>query len=99
MNKDGETLSPAKASLNADVDVEIVDDEGPVPTEEEKITLRRVPGKVKAVGYMLCFIDGANNASYYGVTGVFTNFIQRPLPAGGNGAVSHSSLFPNPNIS
>jgi hypothetical protein len=91
-NTDGESLSPAKTSLN--VDVEIVDDEGPAPTEEEKITLRRVPGKVKAVGYMLCFIDGANNASYYGVTGVFTNFIQRPLPAGGNGAVSQSSLFP-----
>ncbi|RSH82130.1 hypothetical protein EHS25_006063 [Saitozyma podzolica] len=84
VNKDGESLSPVKTSLN--IDVEVVDEEGPAPNEEEKITLRRVPGKVKAVGYMLCFIDGANNASYYGVTGVFTNFIQRPLPAGGNGA-------------
>ncbi|ORY25526.1 POT family-domain-containing protein [Naematelia encephala] len=56
------------------------------PTEEERETLRRVPGHVNAAGYMLCFIEGANNASYYGVSGVFTNFIQRPLPAGGNGA-------------
>lgn len=62
--------------------------EGPAPTEEEKATLRRVHGKINATGYVLCFVDGANNASYYGVTGVFTNFIQRPLPAGGNGAVS-----------
>ncbi|KAG6830565.1 hypothetical protein H0H92_016016 [Tricholoma furcatifolium] len=28
----------------------------------------------------------AERASYYGCSGVFTNFIQRPLPAGGNGA-------------
>lgn len=55
------------------------------PTEDEKRTLRKVAGPVSWSGYMLCFIEGANNASYYGVTGVFTNFIQRPLPEGGNG--------------
>ena len=62
--------------------------EGPSPTEAERKSLRRVHGKINGAGYVLCFVDGANNASYYGVTGVFTNFIQRPLPAGGNGAVS-----------
>ncbi|OCF72197.1 hypothetical protein I204_07462 [Kwoniella mangroviensis CBS 8886] len=66
---------------------EVEDDfEGDVPTEEEKATLRKVPGKVNAAGYALCFVEAANYASYYGVTGVFLNFIQRPLPAGGNGA-------------
>lgn len=28
----------------------------------------------------------AERASYYGCTGLFTNFVQRPLPQGGNGA-------------
>ncbi|KAK5130759.1 hypothetical protein LTR08_001704 [Meristemomyces frigidus] len=55
------------------------------PTEKDKQTLRKVAGPVSWSGYMLCFIEAANNASYYGVTGVFANFIQRPLPAGGNG--------------
>ncbi|WWC61493.1 uncharacterized protein I303_104077 [Kwoniella dejecticola CBS 10117] len=56
------------------------------PTEEEKKTLRKVSGKVNRAGYALCFVEAANYASYYGVTGVFQNFIQRPLPEGGNGA-------------
>ncbi|WWD10490.1 hypothetical protein V865_008626 [Kwoniella europaea PYCC6329] len=65
-----------------------VEDEmdGDAPTEEEKATLRKVPGKVNAAGYALCFVEAANYASYYGVSGCFTNFIQRPLPDGGNGA-------------
>lgn len=71
--------------------IEPADGDEIAPTEEEKATLRRIPGYVNAAGFILCFIEGANNASYYGVTGVFTNFIQRPLPKGGNSAVS--SLF------
>lgn len=67
------------------------DDEQRSPTEEEKQTLRKVAGPVSWSGYMLCFIEAANNASYYGVTGVFTNFIQRPLPEGGNGWVRLNS--------
>ncbi|WRT66804.1 uncharacterized protein IL334_003767 [Kwoniella shivajii] len=62
------------------------DAEGPAPTDEQKETLRKIPGKVNAAGYALCFVEAANYASYYGVTGVFQNFIQRPLPPGGNGA-------------
>jgi hypothetical protein len=58
------------------------------PTEEENKTLRKVAGSVSWSGYMLCFVEAANNASYYGVTGVFANFLQRPLPEGGNGWVS-----------
>lgn len=50
-------------------------------------SLRRVAGAVSWSGYMLCFVEAANNASYYGVTGVFANFLQRPLPEGGNGWV------------
>jgi hypothetical protein len=58
------------------------------PTDDEMRTLRRVSGSVSWSGYMLCFVEAANNASYFGVTGVFANFLQRPLPEGGNGWVS-----------
>ena len=65
--------------------------DGEYPTEEEKQTLRRVAGPISWAGYMLCFVEGANNASYFGVTGIFANYIQRPLPKGGNGWVSRDS--------
>lgn len=38
------------------------------------------------VAYMLCIVELAERASYYGVQTVFSNFMQYPLPAGGNGA-------------
>lgn len=34
----------------------------------------------------MCFIEFAERASYYGSKGPFNNFINRPLPIGGNGA-------------
>lgn len=35
---------------------------------------------------MLCAVEFAERASYYGVQTVFSNFMQYPLPKGGNGA-------------
>jgi hypothetical protein len=34
----------------------------------------------------MCLIEFAERASYYGSIGPFNNFINRPLPPGGNGA-------------
>ncbi|TVY47768.1 Peptide transporter [Lachnellula occidentalis] len=62
-------------------------EDGREPSEHEKQILRKVAGPVTWAGYVLCFVEAANNASYYGVSGVFANYIQRPLPAGGNGQV------------
>ncbi|KII83949.1 hypothetical protein PLICRDRAFT_432976 [Plicaturopsis crispa FD-325 SS-3] len=56
------------------------------PTDEELATLRKVPGKVPATAYLLCIVEFAERASYYGCSQVFSNFIQFPLPEGGNGA-------------
>jgi len=55
------------------------------PTEEELATLRRVPGRVPTVAYLLCIIEFCERASYYGCQGLFGNFVNRPLPKGGNG--------------
>lgn len=65
--------------------IKMVGDYEGKPSEEELKTLRRVPGKVPAVAYMLCIVEFCERASYYGVTGIIGNFINRPLPEGGNG--------------
>jgi len=59
---------------------------GPAPTDEEYATLRKVPGKMPIAAYLLCAVEFAERASYYGVAQIFGNFIQFPLPEGGNGA-------------
>ncbi|KAG8414689.1 peptide transporter ptr2 [Metarhizium acridum] len=55
------------------------------PTDEEFATLRRVPGKIPTVAYLLCAVEFCERASYYGCAQIWTNYINRPLPKGGNG--------------
>jgi dipeptide/tripeptide permease len=55
------------------------------PTEEEFATLRRVAGRVPTVAYLLCAVEFCERASYYGCQGLFSNYVNRPLPVGGNG--------------
>jgi hypothetical protein len=57
-----------------------------IPTEEELATLPRVAGTMPWTAYMLCGVEFAERASYYGCKQVFKNFIRAPLPIGGNGA-------------
>ena len=67
----------------------------PPPTEEERLTLRKVADSIPAVAYTLCFVELAERASYYGVQTVFNNFIEFPLPAGGNGSGAVPKDNPN----
>ncbi|KAF2214059.1 hypothetical protein CERZMDRAFT_111009 [Cercospora zeae-maydis SCOH1-5] len=55
------------------------------PTLDELRTLRRVPGKMPAIAYLICIVEFCERASYYGVQQLIGNFVNRPLPAGGNG--------------
>lgn len=55
------------------------------PTEEERRTLRRVAGSLPPVAYLICVVEFCERASYYGVQPLFSNFVNRPLPVGGNG--------------
>ncbi|KFZ12735.1 hypothetical protein V502_06947 [Pseudogymnoascus sp. VKM F-4520 (FW-2644)] len=63
----------------------IIDEGGETPTDEEKATLRRVPGSLPIVAYFLCAVEFAERASYYGISSLISNFINRPMPVGGNG--------------
>jgi hypothetical protein len=58
----------------------------PVPTEEDTRLLRKVADSIPTKAYLLCVVEFAERASYYGVKTVFSNFMQFPLPEGGNGA-------------
>lgn len=55
------------------------------PTDEELRTLRRVPGNIPIIAYLICVVEFAERASYYGVQPLISNFVNRPLPIGGNG--------------
>ncbi|KAA8652671.1 putative MFS peptide transporter [Aspergillus tanneri] len=72
--------------ITASSSTESNDNEYPAPTEEEEKSLRKVAGSLPLVAFSLCFVEFAERASYYGAKTVFSNFIQFPLPEGGNGA-------------
>ncbi|SPQ20635.1 6cf59c5c-48ef-4732-acc4-49b8166f1942 [Thermothielavioides terrestris] len=55
------------------------------PTEEELAVLRRVPGTIPIIAYLICVIEFCERASYYGVQPLISNYVNRPLPPGGNG--------------
>ncbi|ORY71533.1 POT family-domain-containing protein [Pseudomassariella vexata] len=55
------------------------------PTEEESKTLRRVPASVPVIAYLICAVEFCERASYYGVQPLMSNFVNRPLPEGGDG--------------
>jgi hypothetical protein len=83
---------------NLDLDTvqpEDVRDELPLPTEEEKATLLRVAAPVPWLTFVLCFVEMAERASYYGVSTVFNNFMEFPLPKGGSGSGAVAKDDPN----
>jgi len=53
-----------------------------IPTYHEATTLRRVLGKHPTSAYLICLVELAERGSYYGISGILANFIQRPLPPG-----------------
>jgi hypothetical protein len=66
---------------NVHVETRNLDHEGiERPTEEERASLRRVSGHIPWAAYLICIIEFAERASYYGVQVVFSNFVQFPLP-------------------
>jgi len=55
------------------------------PTEEELKSLRRVPGSIPIIAYLICIVEFCERGSYYGVQPLIGNYVNRPLPEGGNG--------------
>lgn len=81
---DKETVFDEKAAANIDVDA-VSNDEGvfdDTPTEDDMRTLRRVSGSIKWAMYTIAFVELCERFSYYGSSILYTNFVNRPLPAG-----------------
>jgi dipeptide/tripeptide permease len=84
-------LAPAElktAMIRASFDDSLVNDTHDgytLPTEEELATLRTVAGSMPWSAYLLCGVEFAERASYYGCSQVFKNFVKNPLPVNGNG--------------
>ncbi|XXG99683.1 hypothetical protein Hte_006024 [Hypoxylon texense] len=75
---------------------QVVDDETyPLPSEEERKTLRKVYDSIPVAAWSLCFVELAERGSYYGVKAVFNNYLQFPLPAGGPGTGAIDPSKPN----
>ncbi|THU84559.1 peptide transporter PTR2A [Dendrothele bispora CBS 962.96] len=86
LKKEKPYLGQDGGSSNKEAD-DVVDDlhDGlEFPTEEERLTLRRISDKIPWPAYLIAIVEMAERFSYYGSVVLFTNFIQQPLPDGSN---------------
>lgn len=62
--------------------------DGEVPTEEEKHRLRHVAENLPFSAWLVAMVELSERFTYYGVSGIFQNYIQRPLDGSeGRGAL------------
>lgn len=80
-----ETLDEKKKGHKIQSHHEEVDDL-PQPTDEEKATLRRVSDHIPFAAFTIVVVELCERFAFYGLSGVFQNYIQNPLPAGGSGS-------------
>ncbi|KAI9742910.1 MAG: hypothetical protein M1818_003639 [Claussenomyces sp. TS43310] len=86
-NDQGHHVHESKYAEATAEDVSAEDyEEYPRPTDDERGVLRKISESIPMLSFVLCTVEFAERASYYGVQTVFSNFMQFPLPKGGNGA-------------
>jgi len=75
---------------------------GVKPTEEEKLTLRKVGEPLPKSAFLVAIVELCERFTYYGASGIFQNYIQRPrsgeegrgaLGLGHKGATGLSTFF------
>jgi POT family proton-dependent oligopeptide transporter len=60
----------------------------PEPTEEERRTLRRIGENLPISAWLVAIVELCERFTYYGVQGLFQNYVQRPLDGSlGRGAL------------
>lgn len=77
-------ISEGKAGLQDSYISDSASDNDSLPTEEELITLRRVPAKIPWRIYTIAFVELVERMSYYGTIAVYSNFIakEKTTPTG-----------------
>jgi POT family proton-dependent oligopeptide transporter len=59
-----------------------------LPTEEEKRTLRRIGDPLPKAAFLVAIVELCERFTYYGASGIFQNYIQKPLDGSeGRGAL------------
>ena len=66
--------------MKDDVDPFSAGEQGYFPSDEERMTLRRVPEKLSWAIFSIGICELAERFSFYGATQVFSNFVNRPRP-------------------
>lgn len=62
--------------------------DGEVPTDEEKLRLRHVAENLPLSAWLVALVELSERFTYYGLTGILQNYIQRPLDGSlGRGAL------------
>lgn len=97
IDKNNQTVDVSAVGEDSNSSIDFIDEYNPdglkLPTIEETKTLRKVIGGINWKCYLVCVVELAERGSYYSVTGVINNFIQRPLPEGSvTGAPVSNSL-------
>lgn len=72
----------------------------PTPTDEELVTLRKVRDAFPLSAFLIAIVELAERFTYYGLTGPFQNYIQRPRdyhPASGGKAPGGIGRYQNVN--
>ncbi|KAG9220199.1 hypothetical protein CCMSSC00406_0007106 [Pleurotus cornucopiae] len=82
--KINEKRTSSEQSIDQDINHQLdgIHDGLDFPTEEERLSLRRVADTIPWSAYMIALVELAERFSFYGSTVVFTNYIQQPLPDG-----------------
>lgn len=89
VNHESTALSDRGVGTLQDVDVEEDDGLGGVrPTAEELRTLRKVGEPLPKSAFLVAVVELCERFTYYGASGIFQNYIQRPLDGSqGRGAL------------
>ena len=62
------------------------------PTPSEILTLHKVADKIPIAAFSIVIIELCERFAYYGLSGVFQNYLQHPLPPNGNDAGAPASM-------
>ena len=73
---DSSTSSPPRAITPTHEEDEL---RGEMPTDEEKRTLRRIGDPLPKAAFLVAIVELCERFTYYGASGIFQNYIQKPL--------------------
>ncbi|KAH8117120.1 PTR2-domain-containing protein [Phellopilus nigrolimitatus] len=62
------------------------------PTAEENVMLRRVVDDIPLAAFTIVIVELCERFAFYGLSGVFQNYLQNPLPIGGKGTGAPASV-------